>query len=496
MASPWQLANMRKWMLLFLFAVPGPVQAEWLVAETEHFRLHGDVPEQLIRDRAALLEDYRGLLGALTNVGTTPAPKLDVYLVENIAKASPFGRISTNIAGFYTAGPGGVQAYAVTVEFGLSTLLHEYAHHFMLASGSGAYPAWYIEGFAEYFMTARFTPDQVEFGAVDRSRASSLVGTEWLPMEDLLAAPVAGGARFYAQSWGLTHYMFRAPGQVPRLQAYLKAVASGTGSVEAFKAHVEPDLRAFQGRLRGYLMSRKITFTRFKRPAATPASVVVRKLPVAAEDLLLPIANLERLQPGSPQKDRAIEVITKAAARHPGDPMAERALALLTLRFGDRKEAAGRLDALLEHAPGDATLLLWRAEATPQDTPEGRAEALRTLVRAYKANPEDWRTLRAYALARGARTSRLSDSDLDVLQLAWQLAPQVPDVTVDFAAALVHAGRPAAAARILAPVANNPHGGRLAILAKTLMTTAEAGNSQLFFDTLFAKPQEESEEAP
>ncbi|MBB6229190.1 tetratricopeptide (TPR) repeat protein [Polymorphobacter multimanifer] len=486
-------------MLLLLFAFATPAQAEWLVAETEHFRIHGDVPEQLIRDRAALLEDYRGLLGALTNVGAaaaSPAPRLDVYLVGNIAKASPFGRTRPDIAGFYTAGPGGVQAYAVTVESGLSILLHEYAHHFMLASGSGTYPAWYVEGFAEYFMTARFTPDQVEFGAVDRNRASFLVGSEWLPMADLLAAPVSGGVLFYAQSWGLTHYMFRAPGQLPKLQAYLLAVANRTGSVEAFKTHVAEDLRAFQGRLRGYLMSRKITLTRFKRPPATPANVVVRKLPAAAEDLLLPIANLERLPSDSPLKNRAIEVITRAAARHPGDPMAERALALLALRFGDRKEAADRLDALLEQSPADATLLLWRAEATPQDTPDGRAEALRALVRAYKANPEDWRTLRAYALARGARTTRLGDSDLDVLQLAWQLAPQVPEVAVDFAAALVHAGRPVAAARILAPVANSPHGGRLAILAKTLMTSAEAGNNQLFFDTLFAKPQEDATEAP
>jgi hypothetical protein len=35
-------------------------------------------------------------------------------------------------------------------------------------------------------------------------------------------------AMFYAQSWLLTHYMFRAEGMQPKLTAYLKAVAAGT----------------------------------------------------------------------------------------------------------------------------------------------------------------------------------------------------------------------------------------------------------------------------
>ena len=39
---------------------------------------------------------------------------------------------------------------------GQLVLFHEYAHHFMLQYAPAAYPAWYVEGFAEVVSTASF----------------------------------------------------------------------------------------------------------------------------------------------------------------------------------------------------------------------------------------------------------------------------------------------------------------------------------------------------
>ncbi len=490
-------------LLLLALLLATPARAEWLVAETEHFRLHEDTSENRIRQRAALLEDYRSLLLTMTNVGdadSAPAPRLDVYILKDIADARPFGKLAPNVAGIYIANPGGVAAFANNGVLGIATVLHEYAHHFMLASGATAYPAWYVEGFAEYFMTAEFRPERVEFGNYNNVRAAWLVRGNWLPLEKVLARsfrPKSSDdvAMFYAQSWLLTHYLYRVEGQSQKLQAYLQAVAQGADPVEAFKTHIDPDLSRFQSSLKRYLGSRNLTYSVFKRPAATPASVQIRALPAAAKDLLMPLVGLELAPNIAPVRAVAPEIITKAAAKHADDPMAQRALALLALRFGNPQDAAARLDTLLKSSPDDPSLLLWRAQTLPTD-PKGRAEALRLLVRSYKANPDDWRTLRAYALARGARTRKLSKNDLDVLILARQLAPQVDELALDLALAYAHADNLPMAARVLAAPAANPHGSRLKAVAQRLHDAAAANNKPAFFAALAAPEPEDVPTAP
>jgi hypothetical protein len=490
-------------LLLSLF-MAAPAQAKWLVAETEHFRLHEDTSENRIRERAALLEDYRSLLVSMTNVGEAdraPAPRLNVYVLKNIADARPFGKLGANVAGIYIANPGGVAAFANNGVLGIATVLHEYAHHFMLAAGSTAYPAWYVEGFAEYFMTAEFRPEKVEFGNYNNIRAAWLVRGLWLPLEKVLARsfrPKSSDevAMFYAQSWLLTHYLYRVEGEGPKLQAYLRAVAQGADAVEAFKTHIGPNLGSFQSKLKAYLTSRRLTYSVFKRPAATPASVQIATLSPAANDLLMPLVGLELAPDIAPVRESAAQIITKAAAKHPDDPMAARALALLALRFGKPEDAAARLDTLLEATPEDPTLLLWRAQSLPQATPADRAQALRYLVKSYKANPDDWRTLRAYALARGAHTQKLSENDLDVLSLAWELAPQVDELALDLAIAFAHADKLPQAARVLAAPAANPHGSALKPFAQRLLEAAAANDKPAFFAALTTPQPEEQPSAP
>ena len=61
---------------------------------------------------------------------------------------------SEGIAGFYSPDAGRI--YTVTNTSNpeaLSTLFHEYAHHFMIAGLTArAFPRWFTEGFAEFFV--------------------------------------------------------------------------------------------------------------------------------------------------------------------------------------------------------------------------------------------------------------------------------------------------------------------------------------------------------
>ncbi len=474
-------------------------RTEWLIAETQHFRLHANTTEALIRERAALLEDYRNLLTLMTAAGAegrAPAPKLDIYLLDDIGDAFPFERTPPDVAGFYEASPTGIAAYADASRFGLDVLLHEYAHHFMLASGSAAYPSWYIEGFAEYFMTAKFTPERVEFGGFNENRATWLLKEDWLPMKHLLArrferSDGRSAAMFYAQSWLLTHYLFRVEGESVKLRSYLTAVAGGADPEEAFRAHVAPDLVNFQAKTKRYLTSHEFTYSVLQRPAATPASVSVRPAPVGAGALLLPLSRLE-IGHGFKPEDVA-PVIERAIARAPGSPLAPRLEALLALRMGQIEKAARTLDPLLEASPDDPQLLLWRAEATGAATPEDRAASRRWLARAFRANPDDWRVLRAYVRTQDFGAGPLSQNDLEIILLAYELAPQVPAVAIDCALALALAGRFAEAATVLEPIGASPHGGSLSARVRTLIAALEAADTAAFLHGLSAPDAERPE---
>ena len=135
-----------------------PAEAAWLRAETENVILMGNVDEPVLRAFGRKIERFHALLEGYFGKppSTVKAPKLPVYLVRNeteFRKAMP--GVRRNVAGKYVARADGIVAIAWVGRQGRGhlnyVLFHEYAHHFMFQRSNGAYPAWFIEGFAEYF---------------------------------------------------------------------------------------------------------------------------------------------------------------------------------------------------------------------------------------------------------------------------------------------------------------------------------------------------------
>ena len=496
------------WLIVAAFALLATKAgaADWRVAESAHFRVFATLPEKALRDRAELLEDYREMLGTFT---TAPAvdgqPKLDIYLIDNISQAAPFGKMNPNIGGYYSATDNAIIAFATTGADGQSTLLHEYAHHFMFASGAVVYPAWYVEGFAEYFATAAFRADRIDFGRADGGRANNLVYLAWLSWNKIVDANYRyrGSeqmAMYYAQSWLLTHYLFRTPDMAERNRKYLAAVAAGQDSLTAFKAEVAPDLEAFGGKLRAYFNGRSMTFSRYKRQPRAPASVTVRVLPAAAQKLLLMMASME--QHGADVKDPAAALVqVRAAVRSfPGDAFAERALAQAELNFGAVGEAGPRLDRLLAATPDDATLLRWRAEAI-QAQPDGNSPAnikaiRRLLVRAFKAAPDDWRTMHDYLHSFDLEHAPLTDREMLVMLRAFELAPQVDGLVIDMASVLMQKNDHEKAAKVLSAVAFSPHQSGFTRLARALRDRALAKDTPGYVAQLDRGPPDDPDEKP
>lgn len=485
-------------LLLIGLVVASPGAAAWRVAESAHFRVYADMSATDLRRRAELLEDYRTLLGKFTTAQVDEAaPKLDIYIVDTMSSAVPFGKVGPDVAGFYNAGDRGIAAFATKGEFGQKVLLHEYAHHHMFASTGQSYPAWYVEGFAEYFMTATFFPTRVDFGLFDAGRAYSL-SQQWLNWDRVIGRETAklrsaDVLMFYAQSWLLTHYMFRAPGMSEKLNAYLRAVAGGTDPLSAFKANVLPEPRELNGPLKAYMS--RMTFSRLTRKGPETAMVTVRDLPASAGDVIMLYAWLDNRGGEAPDPKAALARVRGATERHQGDVLATRTLALAEMYWGDKARANSLLDGLLAASPGDSDLLRLKAEALlAADARANRGEARRLLVRAAKAAPADWRALHLYVHTSDIERGPVDDNLFNVVQRMWELAPQASGIVIDMATVLVRKGRMADAAKVLEPVAFAPHGDGYAALARSLREAALAGDAAAFVKRLEEGPPKEVQE--
>ncbi|MDQ4086738.1 MAG: hypothetical protein M3177_01785 [Pseudomonadota bacterium] len=478
-------------LLVFLLALVcalEPAQAQWRRAESPHFIVYSQGPEADLRERTVLLERFDGLLRMATNVSAPPGPnKLTVYLVEgteDLRIVRPGS--SALLAGFYSATPNGIAAF---VDRRLrdaenEILFHEYAHHFMMQHAAGAYPVWYVEGFAEYFATTRFHGPRIEVGNASAMRGDWVVNGRWLPMERVLFGSLAGlnaidVSQFYAQSWLIVHYFFRTEERRAALRRYL-AAARDADPRQAFEQATGFSPSELAEELRGYIRRGRISFTTITLAnVEAPPSIAVTTLPRTAGDLILYEAALRRNIEGDAQA-RLVRRIREQAARRPQDPVARRTLAHAEILYGDAAAADPLLDPLIAAAPEDAELMYLKglrylmAAERGQDWATNAAAARRWFVRAHRAAPYHYQTLYRYSQSMRREADYFSDQVSEILLLAHELAPQVSEIRLNAAVMQMNRGAFTEAEGLLRPIANDPHDPQLAQTARELLEHARA----------------------
>lgn len=476
--------------LLALAAFTAPAQAKWLKAETDHFVIHSDTGERELREYAVDLETFDALLRLRhgRKPGEATARKLPIYLVRDLKelrRAQP--EAQEGQAGVYLSGEQDVYALAIR-KFGDDVLLHEYVHHFMLGNFPNAYPTWLVEGYAEYFASAEFKPQEVNFGKPSSNRAGWLNNGKWLKVADLLRLHPqqlkSGEQRsmYYGQAWLLTHYMLSDPRRLDQLQAYARDVSAGRDPVAAMEKATGASLTALDNALRSYFGG-GIKYGRLPRNLLPAPAVTISELPASAGDLLLEAQLLKR---GVPQAMRA-EVLAKVrarAAKHPGDRLADVTLARAETTIGDRAAGEAILTRRLAADGADAEALRLLAQsrlaAAAEEKDATRAAAIRTEARRYAAramnvDQSDYQTLMTFVQTRSGLPGYPTADDLKALLLAHGMAPQVAALRVNTAMALVLAKQEREALRLLQPVANNPHGGPAAEAAQTAIRLIAEG---------------------
>jgi hypothetical protein len=461
-------ANVQRLIGVLLLLLAQPVFAAWFRAETPAFVVYGQGSARQVGAAATQLAAFDQLLRQLTGTtGDAPRARVNVYLVNDARDFERLRGAGPSFDGFYTATPNTIAAFVDRSDTAhearaQGVMFHEYAHHFMFAHQPASYPAWYIEGLASYWETARFSGGKARYGDYDSSRAQTMMLANWMPMARLLGADWANlpgyeTPMFYAQSWLAVHYLASDPQRAAALARYLELVAAGTPSGPAFAQVFGYPVERFDKVLIDYVMGRTLKPTEL---AFVPlqASVAAAPLSAVADALLIPAAQLD-IGVDPDKAPALLERIRRIAARYPDDWSAKVVLATAELRLGDRVQARTLIDSLVAEKPDSAPLLVLLGTAQLLDHQAASA----TLAHADAMRPDDYRILFLRALAEppGAEAERRA-----LLLRANALAPQVEPVALAAAQAQAEAGEFAAARALLMPVANNPHGGPAAVQAR------------------------------
>lgn len=482
------MSTMKRWAtamlaaLGLLFLLPATAEAKWLRAESPRFIVYSDGSEATLREQTIKLEAFDTLLRQFHGLppGGVPPRKLEIYLVDGVAGLQQVWPGAQGIAGFYTAGEEGVFAVATRQRREDRTLLHEYTHHFMLQFFPYPYPAWLIEGYAEYFGATQIANNKLEVGRFDEGRANNLIYLPWVAMDDLLTKrpfelrDSESASLFYAQGWLLTHWFMGNSGRYPKMITYMKEVGAGGDSVEAMEKAAGMPLAALDRTLKSYVRG-GLPYGRYDMAPAP--SITVSALPASADDVLLLALRLSRV---SAPSEELMATIRKVAARWPGDRAAILLLANANTKAGEPGIAEQPLRDLLAANPANLEVLLAlaanRLEAAKLD-PEKKMvlhrEAGKLFARAFKADPSSFQALYGYVRSRTVEAGYPNDNDMEALLAANELAPQADDITLAAAYASILRREWPRARALLLPLANSPHGGDASKEARELLVKVD-----------------------
>ena len=312
-------------------SVKGQTQSKWKEAESDHFKIYSDGDEKSLARLSGRLEAIHYLLSIATNMrepDDANIVKVKVYSVANIADVQHLlGDPNANAAGYYDpqlAGPISViprDAGNSGTFSGELVLFHEYAHHFMLQYQPAAYPAWYVEGFAELVSTASFERDgAITYGKPARHREGELRYTRRYPAAKMVDGRYLDESRDaenwdYGDAWAVTHYLTFSEKRRGQLKAYLNAINSGQSFADAAK--VFGDVNDLTREVGIYVDSGSYPYKTPPLPPEVMKAPVIRTLTLAEADFIDDGIIMERLARISTKEEYEAWTKVRAETKYP-----------------------------------------------------------------------------------------------------------------------------------------------------------------------------------
>ncbi|HUR34729.1 MAG TPA: tetratricopeptide repeat protein [Vicinamibacterales bacterium] len=386
---------------------------DWKRLSAAGFTAIGNAPAGELRRAALQLQWFqqtmRQLLGPLDLSSPVPTVLVvfrDGRAMEAFKPRDGRGRTRRNVAGYFMNEADVnymVMATMLEDEWTLSVLFHEYTHY-LVHRNMKHLPAWVNEGVAEFFSTFRMNTDgQATIGTVPSFRVDALREGRWLPLEKLLTNEGSAEALrknadlYYAQSWGLVHYLLLNRARQGQLAAYLDALQDGKAVEPAFREAFHASVEQVETELRRYLRQFTLPVLKLPAPEGRTGSPQAETTDLReAEVLQLQGDLLTRTGAYS----EAAGFLTKALALDPNDLTSQIAMACVQLRQDQPIEAVALLKKAVERAPSDFRAQYWLGVAL---IGAGRyKEALAALAAAVKINnasPGIWHEASVSAMA-------------------------------------------------------------------------------------------------
>lgn len=475
---------------------PSIAHAAWLEASSEHFVIYANDTQRDITRFAEQLERYHaGMALVLSSTADAPSPsnRITVYVVRNKREVRVIhGGDNKYLAGFYVPNAGGSVAIVPAIESGsgaitlsMVTLLHEYAHHFLISSNPTAQPRWLSEGAAEFFASSRFESDgSIWLGRPAQHRAGELFNARDVKAAELLDPAEykknkkEGYDAFYGKSWLLYHYLTFDEARKGQLRRYIQALESGTGQREA-AGEAFGDFDQLEKDLDRYLDRSKVSALRLQSDLLRIAPVQVRTVS-DGEAAIIPVRIRSKRGVDSETAGPLLDDARAVAAKYPDDPAVLAALAECEFDAGNDKEAIAAADAALKidgrrvNAYIQKGYALFRMARTASD-PEAAYKAARAPFVALNHLETDHPIPLIYYF-RSFAERRVKPTDLAVSGLihAMQVAPFDMSLRMNLGLTLLAEGHSEEARVVLEPVAYNPHGGGMGQKALEVIRRIEA----------------------
>ena len=493
----WSIRRVVGWLRLcgvLLVAAAGlPAHTQWLRAESDHVVVFSDSEEKVVRAFVQKLERFHALL-EYRLAGQRPAliAKLTVYLVrsrDDLLTALP--RVDRNIAGLYVPSANGVYAIAIADDAIKrdedDTLLHEYTHHYSYQRLPQGDPTWITEGLAEYFATADVVGARITVGKPNRYREFALATNPMIDFGDVLTgSPWQGDAiyanMYYAQSWLLTHYLLQSDKRRASAQKTFAAIRRGESPVAAFQAHFGLDMVGLGKELDRYAKT-KLPYSIIDIELPDPP-INITPLPASADRLML--ANIGFMLGFN--DDQSLETLRAGLKRDPTDTFAVECAARAETQAGEPRYALELLAPLLANANASpeqhylagvaklavAAKVLKEPNADITEAKAARLAAANHFAVAIRGDETDYRALYKYWQIRALNGETLDGPLQDVLQRAYDLAPQVREIAFSTGLMLLGVHRTASARAIFIQLAGDPHNQKLRATARRLLDYIDA----------------------
>src|SRR6185369_11434053 len=366
----------------------------WVEVHSKNFNVLTDAGEKRGQEVARRFEEVHSAFGAIFQKMNASATPLQIIAFRNNKELKPYGPMwkgkPVQVDGFFQgAKDKNFVGLDLSSEGGWHVVFHEYVH-LLFNSNMPPAPAWFDEGFADYFSTLTVSGKTIEFGAIPVGYPQLLSTARWMKCTDLFAIKHdsneynEGDRRtlFYAQSWLTIHYVM-SQHRLPEVTKYLNLINNQhLGIAEAIQQAFGMTPDQFDKTLHDYFMGRTLIFR-----VAAPLNMERGPFEAKVADPMFVEASLADLHAHElDHMNEGLEEFRKIVAKDPNNLIAQRGLAYWYLQKNDYEHAAEHLERAAASDGADPEVHYFNAMVVSErdgDAAKVRAE----LHKAVQLNP-------------------------------------------------------------------------------------------------------------